>query len=73
LEQHWNGTKLVTVDAMLEWAKSMTWKGIKPVVNVSKTIYQKVISLPKKAMLAIEARLERNPILPKWDIMIRPV
>ena len=73
LEQHWNGTKLVTVDTMLEWAKSMTWKGIKPVVNLSKTIYQKGISLPKKAMLAIEARLERNPILPKWDIMIRPV
>jgi hypothetical protein len=48
LEQHWNGTKLVTVDAMLEWAKSMTWKGIKPVVNLSKTIYQKGISLPKK-------------------------
>jgi len=23
-------------------------------------------------MRAIEARLERNPILPKWDILIRP-
>jgi transposase len=73
LEQHWNGTKLVTVDTMLEWAKSMTWKGLKPVVKLSKTIYQKGISLSKKTMLAIEARLERNPILPKWDIMIRPI
>jgi hypothetical protein len=73
LEQHWNGTKLVTAKTMLEWAKNMTWKGIQPVVNLSQTIYQKGISLSKKAMLAIEARLERNPILPKWDIMIRPL
>jgi hypothetical protein len=72
LEQHWNGTKLVTVETMLEWAKSMTWKGIQPVVNLSKTAYQKGISLSKVAMQAIEVRLERNPILPKWDILIRP-
>ena len=72
LEQHWNGAKLVTVETMLEWAKSMTWKGIQPVVSLSKTVYQKGISLSKAAMQAIEARLERNPILPKWDILIRP-
>ena len=72
LEEHWNGAKLVTVETMLEWAKSMTWKGIKPVVKLSQTVYQKGISLSKKAMLAIEARLERDPILPKWDILIRP-
>jgi hypothetical protein len=72
LEQHWNGAKLVTAETMLEWAKSMTWKGIQPVANLSKTVYQKGISLSKMAMRAIEARLERNPILPKWDILIRP-
>jgi hypothetical protein len=72
LEQHWNGAKLVTAETMLEWAKSMTWKGIQPVVNLSKTVYQKGISLSKMAMRAIEARLERNLILPKWDILIRP-
>ena len=72
LEQHWNGAKLVTAETMLEWAKSMTWKGIQPVVNLSKTVYQKGISLPKAAMQEIEARLERNSILPKWDILIRP-
>ena len=41
-------------------------------VNFSKTVYQKGISLAKVTMQAIEARLERNPILPKWDILIRP-
>jgi hypothetical protein len=72
LEKHWNGAKLVTVETMLEWAKSMTWKGIQPMVNLSKTVYHKGISLSKMAMRAIEARLERNPLLPKWDILIRP-
>ena len=72
LEQHWNGAKLVDTEAMLEWAKSMTWKGIQPVVKLSGAVYQTGVSLSKKAMREIEARLERNPFLPKWDILIRP-
>ncbi len=72
LEQHWNGTQLISAEAMLEWAKSMTWKGTGPVVKLSRVSYQKGISLSNKAMREIEARLERNPLLPKWDILIRP-
>lgn len=72
LENHWNGAQLLDVDTMLEWANSMTWKGISPCVALSRTVYQKGISLSKTAMKAIEARLERNPLLPKWDILIRP-
>jgi hypothetical protein len=41
---------------MLEWAKSMTWKGLQPIVELSHKVYQKGISLGKKAMLAVEAR-----------------
>ena len=72
LELHWNGTKLVDVETMLAWAKSMTWKGIHPVVELSRKVYQKGIALGKKAMQAVERRLERHPALPKWDILIRP-
>jgi hypothetical protein len=72
LELHWNGTKLVDVETMLEWAKSMTWKGIHPVVELSRKVYQKGIALGKKAMQAVESRLARHPDLPKWDILIRP-
>jgi len=72
LEQHWNGTQLINVETMLGWAQSMTWKGIHPVINLSKKVYQKGISLSKMAMKAVENRLERNPLLPKWDILIRP-
>jgi transposase len=72
LEQHWNGAQLVDANTMLEWAKTMTWKGIKPIVKICRKVYQKGISLSKVAMREIEARLERNPTLPKWDIIIRP-
>lgn len=73
LEKHWNGSLLSDVDLMLKWARSMTWKGIHPVVQLSKTIYEKGIALSKAAMRTVEARLERNPCLPKWDILIRPI
>ena len=73
LEMHWNGTKLVDVETMLAWAKSMTWKRLHPVVTLSRKVYQKGIALGKKAMQEVEHRLERHPDLPKWDILIRPV
>ena len=59
----------------------MTWKGLKPVVELSRKVYAKGVTLSKTAMQAVEARLERNPLLPqmgyshsprqsnlKWDI-----
>jgi hypothetical protein len=72
LELHWNGTKLVDMETMLEWARSMTWKGIHPIVELSRKLYQKGVTLSKKAMRAVEARLARHPELPNWDILIRP-
>lgn len=72
LEPHGKGAKRVDVDTLMEGAKSRTWKGIHPIVKRSRTVYQKGISLSKKAMREVEARLERNPLLPKWDILIRP-
>ena len=72
LARHWHGTTLVDVETRLEWAKRRTWKGLHPVVELSRKVYQKGITLGKKAMQAIESRLERHPELPKWDILIRP-
>lgn len=72
LEQHWNGAQLIDAQAMLGWARSMTWKGLHPVVELTRTVYEKGVSLSKKAMQAVETRLDRNPSLPDWDILIRP-
>jgi hypothetical protein len=72
LELHWNGTQLRDAATMLEWAKRMTWKGLKPGVELSRKVYAKGVTLSKTTMQAVEARLERNPLLPKWDILIHP-
>jgi hypothetical protein len=73
LEKHWNGMKRVDVDTLLGWARSMTWKGLPPVVELSRKVYPKGISLSKEVMQEVEARLGRHPLLPKWDILIQPV
>ena len=73
LELKWNGAKLIDVETMLGWAKKMTWKGLHPLVALSRKVYEKGISLSKVAMEAVEARLQRDPQLPKYDILINPV
>ena len=72
LELQWTGTKLSDAQTMLEWARKMTWTGLHPVVELSRKVYQKGISLGKAAMQAVEARLQRHPALPKYDILINP-
>jgi hypothetical protein len=73
LELPWNGTKLVDVETMVEWAKTMTWKGMHPIVALSQKVYQKGVALSKWAMQMVEDRLERHPELSNWDILIQPV
>jgi hypothetical protein len=72
LELHWNGALLHDADTLLAWAQSMTWKGRSPIVELTHKEYPRGITLSKKAMRAVEQRLERHPELPKWDILIRP-
>lgn len=73
LEQHWNGEILNSVEKALEWAGTMTWKGIRPVVQLWEKIYEKGIRLTKKEMKRFENRINRSEKLPKWDIVIEPL
>jgi transposase len=70
LEQHWNGALLDRVDAVIEYARTMTWKGNHPVVEVVTTTYQTGVKLTKKAMKVVETQLERVPYLDKWFVDI---
>jgi Rhodopirellula transposase DDE domain len=73
LALHWHGTKLVDVETMVEWAKTMPWQGMHPIVELSQKVYQKGVALSKRAMPMVEDRLERHPELSNWDILIQPV
>jgi hypothetical protein len=72
LEQHWNGTLLDSVATVLGWARSMTWKAIHPVVQLVEDTYEKGVRIAKKAFQAIEERLKRHEILPKYWVRIQP-
>jgi hypothetical protein len=63
---------MVYAQTMPEWAKCMAWKGIHPVAELSRQVYEEGISLSREAMRAVEVQLERHPELPKRDILIRP-
>lgn len=72
LEEHWNGTLLSSIEKALEWAGTMTWNGVRPVVHLLDVVYQKGITLTKEAMKIYEDRIERSETLPMWDVTIKP-
>ncbi len=72
LENHWNGTLLNTVETTLAWARTMTWRGVAPIVQLLDRIYDTGVRLTKSAFRPIAARLERSATLPKWSVVIQP-
>ncbi len=70
LENHWHGALLDAVDAVIQYARTMTWKGKHPVVALVTTTYQTGVKLTKEAMEGIETQLQRLPYLDKWFVDI---
>ena len=70
LEMHWNGSLLDSVEAVLGFARSMTWKGKHPVVSVVETAYATGVKLTPVEMSAVEAEVIRLPTLEKWFVTI---
>ena len=71
LENHWNGALLDTVEAVVGYARSMTWNQQHPAVRLVTQVYELGVKLSKKAMEAVESRLSRLPHLPSWFIDIK--
>ena len=72
LENHWSGTLLNTIKTTIEWAKTMTWKELHPVVNLVETTYKKGVSIAKKAFKTFADRVVRSVLLPKYFMTIQP-
>ena len=70
LEHHWNGALLDSVEAVIQYASTMTWKGKHPLVALVTTTYQTGVKLTKKAMQVVETQLQRLPHLDKWFVDI---
>jgi len=72
LERKWSGVLLNCVRFVLECAHRMTWNGEHPEIQELQGEYPLGVKLSRKEMKPWEARLERSPTLPKYDITIKP-
>jgi transposase len=70
LELHWNGALLDSVEAVLGYAETMTWKGGHPEVVLVEGAYTKGVRLGREEMEALEAVVTRLPSLEKWFVSI---
>ncbi len=70
LELHWNGALLDSVEAVLGYAESMTWKGGHPEVVLVEAEYSKGVRLGREEMEALESGITRLPTLEKWFVSI---
>jgi hypothetical protein len=72
LENYWHGAILDSVEAALQWASHMTWKGIAPIVHLMAGTYEKSISVLPAVLNRYQPFWQRSETLPKWDITIVP-
>ena len=59
LENHWNGSILDEINTVLNFARTMTWKGHNPIVKLVTEIYKTGVKLTKQAMAEVESQIQR--------------
>jgi len=72
VENYWNGTLLTSIDKVINTISNVTWKSINLTANLVNKVYQKGITLSDEEMEIREQFIQRNQLLPKWDIFIKP-
>ena len=70
LEDHWNGDILDSVEKAIGFARSMTWNGINPIVELIERTYEKGVKLTKQAMKEVEKKINRITGIEKWAVDI---
>jgi transposase len=70
LEMHWNGSLLDSVEAVIGFARTMSWKGKSPTVGLIETGYASGARLKPKEMKALESEVVRLPTLERWFVKI---
>jgi len=73
LEQHWNGTLLDSIQTVLQFAKTMTYNRVQPIVKQISKTYQTGVKLSKQAMAELEQRFDRLAGLEKYFVRIPPL
>lgn len=72
LEKSWNGYLLDSVTTVLNRAGNFAWKGVQTTARLLESAYEKGVKVRGKNKRDLEERLQRDPVLPWWDITIQP-
>jgi hypothetical protein len=72
LESHWSGALLDQIPTALRFARTMTWHGKHPLVQLIRKSYQKGATLTPAEMKRLETQIHRLPGLGKWFVDIPP-
>lgn len=70
LENHWSGDILDTIETVVNFARTMTWKGNTPMVRLLTTISHTGVRFTKQAMTEVEKHVERLSGLERWFLKI---
>lgn len=70
LESHWNGAILDSVEVALRWASTMTWRGVPPLIDLIDGVYDRGVTIKRKAFRPILERLDKSDTLKKWSVKI---
>ena len=85
LESHWNGAILSSVEVALRWAAlgsvgqrwaalgsddDVAWRGVPPLIEVIDGVYDRGVTIARKAFLPILDRLDKSNTLKKWSVKI---
>lgn len=70
LENHWKGELLNTVEKILGLCRTMTWKGLNPIVKLVQGVYPTGVRLAKSVMNDLEDKIIRVPGIEKWAVDI---
>ena len=73
LEKHWNGALLDSLSTVLQFAKTMTYNHVHPVVKQITKTYSTGVKLTQPAMAELEQRFERLSGLEKYFVRIPPL
>jgi hypothetical protein len=65
-------TLLNTVDVVLHWVATFTWRGTAAIIRQLTKVYERGVKLTKAAFRPIAAGLQRTPGLDKWSVSIAP-
>ena len=73
LERHWNGSILGSFELVLQWARSMAWRQLRPIVRTLEGVYLRGVKTSKAQYAPIAARLCRKCSIEKWSVTISPL